>query len=208
MLSCTYLSTLLCNIHHQTRSHLWSFYSSEINRHYSGDITPLRIEPHVCTGKRRLFSRNQRCPPNMLVIFHIIVNKDQAAFLNCVVLLEIYASSTSSRDPSTLLRKLQEIEQRIGRQKSFRNGPRLIDVDILCITQGARPIPISIANDCSSVPWQNIQVNISSSGAVPALFVPHPRIEERAFVLRPLVNSSVAIINCTPMFLIFAFLFK
>lgn len=99
-------------------------------------------------------------------------SKDQAAFLNCAVLLEIDSKSAASQ-PSTLLRRLQEMEKSIGRRKSFLNGPRLIDMDILCITtKGGR----------------NVDVEITASDAAPGLLVPHPRIEERVFVLQPLVR--------------------
>jgi 7,8-dihydro-6-hydroxymethylpterin-pyrophosphokinase len=62
--------------------------------------------------------------------------------------------------PERLLRETRAIERRVGRTPSFRNGPREIDVDILDI-EGIR--------HASKDP-----------------ILPHPRIEERRFVLAPL----------------------
>ena len=63
-----------------------------------------------------------------------------------------------------LLRVLKTLEYELGRQPTFRYGPRLIDLDI--IFYGDR-----IVN-------------------APELTIPHPRLEEREFVLRPLANIA------------------
>lgn len=62
--------------------------------------------------------------------------------------------------PHALLRELQRIEQLHGRDRPYRNAPRTLDLDLLLY--GTRRI------------------------ATQALTVPHPRLGERAFVLRPL----------------------
>jgi 2-amino-4-hydroxy-6-hydroxymethyldihydropteridine diphosphokinase len=64
--------------------------------------------------------------------------------------------------PRALLECLLEIEKALGRVRSTRNAPRTIDLDIL------------FYNDAV----------IDTLG----LSVPHPRIQERAFVLRPLMD--------------------
>ena len=78
----------------------------------------------------------------------------------------------------TLLRALKGIEAHVGRVPSFRNGPRAIDLDIIFYENevidtrppGSRAHPENIDNQ---------------------LIVPHPRVSEREFVLRPL-NELVA----------------
>lgn len=65
-------------------------------------------------------------------------------------------------DPEGLLEFVKEIERRIGRVKRFRWGPRKIDIDILF--------------------YGNM---VYTSGT---LEIPHPRLHERDFVLRPLVD--------------------
>lgn len=79
---------------------------------------------------------------------------DQPEFLNQVVEVD------SVLKPLPLLHFLKEIEAEMGREATFRNGPRLIDLDILFYGQAI------------------------IDGQV--LKVPHPRLQERAFVLVPL----------------------
>jgi 2-amino-4-hydroxy-6-hydroxymethyldihydropteridine diphosphokinase len=63
-----------------------------------------------------------------------------------------------------LLAELQEVEARHGRKRSFPNAPRTLDLDILLYGELSLDLP--------------------------SLKVPHPRMHERAFVLRPLLEIS------------------
>lgn len=63
-------------------------------------------------------------------------------------------------EASVLLRRLQEIEQLEGRERLFKNGPRTLDLDILL--------------------YEEERIDLEG------LTVPHPRMQERAFVLAPL----------------------
>jgi 2-amino-4-hydroxy-6-hydroxymethyldihydropteridine diphosphokinase len=82
----------------------------------------------------------------------------QPAFLNMVV-----GGETSLR-PEEVLATTQGIEQQLGRARSFRWGPRTIDIDILTYGQ------------------QQIQFD--------QLVIPHPRMAERAFVLVPFAEIA------------------
>lgn len=82
----------------------------------------------------------------------------QADFVNAV--LEI--DTTLPAD--ALLESLQAIERRHGRERSFQNAPRTLDLDLLLYGDA----------------------EISS----PGLSVPHPRMHERAFVLLPLLEIA------------------
>jgi 2-amino-4-hydroxy-6-hydroxymethyldihydropteridine diphosphokinase len=64
-----------------------------------------------------------------------------------------------------LLAELQQLEARHGRKRSFANAPRTLDLDILL--------------------FGNATIR------TPALTIPHPRMHERAFVLKPLVEVFV-----------------
>lgn len=90
---------------------------------------------------------------------------DQPSFLNAMILVETKLS------PFDLLKSLKNIEDTVGRQVSFRNGPRLIDLDIV------------MYNDA------HIEDEI--------LQIPHPRLHERAFVLKPLVDINPALVHPT-----------
>src|SRR6266481_584035 len=59
---------------------------------------------------------------------------EQARFLNMV------CSGKTGLSAQELLKRVKEVEKSLGRQPTFRNGPRPIDIDILfyddlCITQ-------------------------------------------------------------------------
>lgn len=79
---------------------------------------------------------------------------EQPAYLNAVAALE---TSVPALD---LLRALLAIERRQGRERSFANAPRTLDLDLLMY--GDEEL------------------------ATPVLTLPHPRMHERAFVLVPL----------------------
>jgi len=63
------------------------------------------------------------------------------------------------QEPLSLLQQCQAIEHALGRKRTQRWGPRTIDIDILTFGQ---------------LQWQD-----------ESLTIPHPRIEERYFVLAP-----------------------
>ena len=69
--------------------------------------------------------------------------------------------------PEHLLGQLQEIEKRHGRERPFAGAPRTLDLDLLLYGDEAI--------------------------ASPRLTVPHPRMHERAFVLKPLLELDPAI---------------
>lgn len=69
-----------------------------------------------------------------------------------------------------LLTHLLAIEQQQKRVRSIRNGPRTIDLDLLLYDQQIIEQP-------------------------PSLIVPHPRMQDRAFVLRPLCDVAANVIH-------------
>jgi 2-amino-4-hydroxy-6-hydroxymethyldihydropteridine diphosphokinase len=81
---------------------------------------------------------------------------DQPLFLNAVVLIETGLS------PHALLGACLGIEAALGRIRQFKNGPRLIDIDLL-VYEG-------VASDDRE------------------LILPHPRMGGRSFVLVPLAD--------------------
>jgi 2-amino-4-hydroxy-6-hydroxymethyldihydropteridine diphosphokinase len=83
---------------------------------------------------------------------------DQPDFINAVARLE------TGLPAERLLAEMQEVEQRHGRERSFPNAPRTLDLDLLLY--GEKTI------------------------ALPRLTVPHPRMRERAFVLKPLLEIA------------------
>ncbi|KAI0943053.1 hypothetical protein AcW1_002782 [Taiwanofungus camphoratus] len=92
---------------------------------------------------------------------------DQPKFINCACLIE------TDMEPRALLAFLKDIEATVGRVTSFRNGPRALDLDILTFDD--------IVMDTRPEGQRDALDNLSGE-----LLVPHPRIAEREFVLRPL----------------------
>ena len=82
----------------------------------------------------------------------------QPDFVNAVAQLE------TGLPAERLLAELQGIEQRHGRERSFRNAPRTLDLDLLLFGDAKL--------------------------STPQLTVPHPRMHERAFVLEPLLEIA------------------
>lgn len=68
----------------------------------------------------------------------------------------------TSLTPFNLLKNLKKIERELGRTKTVRWGPRTIDLDILF--------------------YSGSSVNTKS------LLIPHPRVFQRDFVIRPLLE--------------------
>lgn len=87
---------------------------------------------------------------------------DPVGFLDQGEFLNAVARGESSLSPDDLLARLKDIEAAMGRRPGPRNGPREIDLDVL------------------------LYDGVVRTGPPPEL--PHPRMHERAFVLRPLAD--------------------
>jgi 2-amino-4-hydroxy-6-hydroxymethyldihydropteridine diphosphokinase len=82
--------------------------------------------------------------------------EDPEWFINGVVLLE------TSLAPETLMQRLLDIETALGRERTVKWGPRIIDLDLLSYDQIIMDSPL--------------------------LTLPHPFLEKRRFVLEPLAE--------------------
>lgn len=80
----------------------------------------------------------------------------QEKYCNCCVLLETELS------PELLMGACLGVEAAMGRQRPYRNAPRIIDIDIIL--------------------YEGVERNTQE------LTIPHPRFREREFVLRPMLD--------------------
>jgi len=83
--------------------------------------------------------------------------------------LNLVCRITTDLPPNELLHLAKDIETRMGRVPSFANAPRIIDIDILFY-------------DNKVMETQN-------------LTIPHPRLQDRAFVLIPLAEIAPDLVH-------------
>lgn len=103
-----------------------------------GDVRPIKV------------SRNYRTPP--------WGKTDQDWFVNACV------SVATELSPHELLRRCLDVETRMGRERSEKWGPRVIDLDVLV--------------------YDGVEMSDKD------LVLPHPHITARAFVLAPLADVA------------------
>lgn len=93
---------------------------------------------------------------------------DPVGFLDQGEFLNAVVTGATALEPGELLARLKEVEAAMGRRPGFRNGPREIDLDVLLYDDRIRTDP------------------------PPEL--PHPRMHERGFVLRPLADLDPGLV--------------
>ncbi|PSL17854.1 2-amino-4-hydroxy-6-hydroxymethyldihydropteridine diphosphokinase [Shimia abyssi] len=87
-------------------------------------------------------------------------------------------------DPHALLMRLHEIEAVFGRERVQRWGMRTLDIDLIAF--GQRVLP----DQDTQIAWQQIAPDAQTSATPSELILPHPRLQDRAFVLGPLCDVS------------------
>jgi 2-amino-4-hydroxy-6-hydroxymethyldihydropteridine diphosphokinase len=78
--------------------------------------------------------------------------------------LNMVVEGQTELEPVALLARLKQMETDLGRRPSFRWGPRIVDMDILFYDEMVLETP--------------------------ELTIPHPRLQERSFVLVPLADIA------------------
>lgn len=119
-------------------------------------------DPH--SQLQRAFAEIDRLPDTRLVARSSLYRSaplgyaDQPEFANAV------AQIATALTPQVLLQALLEIERGHGRERTFRNAPRTLDLDILL--------------------YDDVQMHEHG------LTLPHPQMHLRAFVLQPLLEIA------------------
>jgi len=128
-------------------------FGSNIGDREANITQALRLISEICTVKKK--SHLYHTEP--------VGNTEQDWFLNCVVEIE------TDIDPKHLLSIFKSIERTLGRIKTTKNGPRIIDIDILF--------------------YGNRIVKTKN------LVIPHPLLQERLFVLQPMMDLNPSFVH-------------
>lgn len=86
--------------------------------------------------------------------------------------------------PMELLELLHQIEAEFGRERAARWGGRTLDLDLIAVGDQVLPDAATQAR------WQRLPLADQMRQAPDRLILPHPRMQDRAFVLVPLCDVA------------------
>ena len=124
-----------------------------------------RESARICAVSR--FFRTEAWPPG-----------SGPGFVNAAVLLRTRLA------PHEVLALLHEVEARFGRRRDARWGPRTLDLDLLF--HGDRVLP----DRTVQARWRDLPPDRQAREAPESLILPHPRLQDRPFVLIPLAEIA------------------
>lgn len=101
-------------------------------------------------------------------------------YVNAAAMLTVDAES----DATAILAVLHRVEERFGRRRDTRWGMRTLDIDLLAL--GDSVLPDGDTQD----EWRNLDPGRQIGSAPDRLILPHPRLQDRAFVLVPLAEVA------------------
>lgn len=142
--------------------------SGPLNPHATLDAALRRLEAlgaHVDAKSR--FYRTPAFPPG-----------SGPEFVNAAAALRM------SGDPDAVLATLHEVEAAFGRERGQRWGQRTLDLDLIAI--GDLVLPDRAGFEA----WRDLDAQAQQREAPDRLILPHPRMQDRAFVLVPLADIA------------------
>ena len=101
-------------------------------------------------------------------------------YVNAAAVLEVEAEL----DARSVLQRLHRVEGHFGRKREQRWGMRTLDIDLLAV--GESVLPDADTQDA----WRTLAPERQRREAPAGLILPHPRLQDRAFVLVPLADVA------------------
>jgi 2-amino-4-hydroxy-6-hydroxymethyldihydropteridine diphosphokinase len=94
------------------------------------------------------------------------------------------AALSTDLKPKEILTRLHEIEAEFDRQRTQRWTSRTLDLDLIAVGDSILPDQSTLRE------WVDLPADRQKSAAPDALILPHPRMQDRAFVLVPMADIA------------------
>jgi 2-amino-4-hydroxy-6-hydroxymethyldihydropteridine diphosphokinase len=101
-------------------------------------------------------------------------------YINAACVLQISAETS----PQSVLNTLHQVEDRYGRKRIQRWGMRTLDLDLIAFGDSVVP------DATTQTAWRDLPIAAQKREAPDRLILPHPRLQDRAFVLVPLADVA------------------
>lgn len=99
-------------------------------------------------------------------------------FVNAAIRIETRLSAQN------MLAALHEIEVDAGRERKVRWGQRTLDLDLIAMADEVLP------DAATYLHWRDLPLDQQAKAAPDQLILPHPRLQDRSFVLVPLADVA------------------